>query len=162
MEQNIQPKFSAFEISDLWERLAVMTPGAHGTYDYGTGEEYTALEVHLVSYIADHPNYTSSEIARDWNRTRGAISQIIQKLRKNGLVFGKPDPNNAKRILLFLTPKGKLLDAKHRETDESVWKGFLESLRAQYSQQQIDQTFTVLQSLYACMHAQFDTIEKDG
>lgn len=143
--------FTLYEIADLWERLATMTPGAHGGADYGTGEVYTALEAHLVSYIADHPNCTSSEIAKDWNRTRGAISQIIQKLRRCGLVEGRADPQNKKRVFLYLTPKGKLLDAKHRETDSEFWRGALKTLGETFSQEEIESTFRILGSLYQIM-----------
>lgn len=153
------PQFSLYEISDLWERLATMTPGAHGALDYGTGEQYTALEAHLVSYIADHPNCASSEIAKEWNRTRGAVSQVIQKLRKRGLIAEKADPKNKKRYFLYLTPKGKMLDAKHREVDTEFWTHVLDGLKEKYSGEEIDKTFCILQSLYQIMSFPADSNE---
>lgn len=152
-------KFSIYEISDLWEHLVMLTPAAHGVSDYGTGELYTALEVHLVSYIADHPNCTCSEIARDWNRTKGAISQIIKKLQNKDLIDGKPDPKNAKRIFLFLTPKGKYLDAKHRENDAGFWEDAFEKLEKEFSREEVDNAFSVMNSLYKIMA---EPIKKDG
>lgn len=143
--------FTLYEIADLWERLATMTPGTHNVRDYGTGEEYTALEVHLVSYIADHPNCTNGELAKDWNRTRGAISQTIQKLRRCGLVEGRTDPQNRKQVFLYLTPKGKLLDAKHREMDSSFWRSILDALGAEFSEEEIERTFRILDRLYRFM-----------
>lgn len=142
---------NVYEISDLWEHLVMLTPAAHGASDYGTGEMYTALEVHLVSHIADHPNCTCSEIARDWSRTKGAISQVIKKLQKKGLIDGKPDPKNAKRIFLYLTPKGKYLDAKHRETDIAFWEETFEKLQKEFSAEMVDNAFVVMESLHRIM-----------
>lgn len=148
-----EQQFTLYEIADLWERLATMTPGTHGTMDYGTGEQYTALEAHLVSYIADHPNCTSSDIAKAWDRTRGAISQTIQKLKSRGLIDGRADPENKKRIFLYLTPKGKLLDAKHREGDSDFWRSMLDNLEQTFSPQEVDKAFAVLDQLYRAMLA---------
>lgn len=141
---NTDGSLNLYEISDILHRVSMITLNSYGNRDYGTGEQYTSTEVHLVSYIANHPNCTAVEIAREWGRTRSAVSQMIKKLRNNGLIIESSDDNHGKKVLLRLTPKGKMLDAAHCHIDMQYWSDMIGELENHFSDEEISTTFKLL------------------
>lgn len=131
-------------MSEIMEQASIQTLSENRAHDYGTGEKYTAVEVHTLGYIADHPGCTATEIAEEWLKTKGAVSQILKKLRNAEMIDSTVDANDAKRALLRLTPKGKLLDAMHRRFDEYYWEHALEKFAKQHTQQEISDAFYLL------------------
>lgn len=138
-------RFDMYEISDILQHNAVLTMSDSIGKDYGTGKNYTPVEVHTVSYIGDHPGCTSTEIAYDWGKTKGAVSQIIKKLRSYELVVAYRDPTDEKRVLLTLTESGKELDQCHRIHDKKAMALIFKSLKETFTEEQIDDAFYVLQ-----------------
>ncbi len=107
-----------YEYSDVIYRYTqLVATGLQSQQDYGTGELYTSLEVHTVTLIEENPGITASEIAEHNYRTKGAISQILNKLEEKGLIRREKDPNNARRTLLYVTVSGLELSRKHKEYD---------------------------------------------
>ncbi len=47
--------------------------------------------------------------------TKGAVSQIIMKLQKKGMIVKDSDPRNLSRLVLRLTPKGETAYAGHEK-----------------------------------------------
>lgn len=153
MEKPESRMISVYEMSDILEHAAVVMLGSNGPRnDYGSGELYSSIEAHTIGYIADHPDCTVTEIAKSWFKTKGAVSQMLKRLRAAGLVERRSDPRDEKRVLLRLTPKGKMLDAKHRQYDEVYFRKALELLEREYTHQQISQAFLVLKTW--CGYAQ--------
>lgn len=147
MENEESRMISVYEMSDILEHAAVVMLGSNGPRnDYGIGEQYSSIEAHTIGYIADHPDCTVTEIAKSWFKTKGAVSQMLKRLRASGLVERRTDPRDEKRVLLRLTPKGKLLDAKHRQYDEVYFRKAVELLGNKYTNQQISQAFLVLKT----------------
>ena len=108
-----------YEYSDVIYRYTqLVASGVQSQQDYGTGELYTSLEVHTVTLIEENPGITASEIAEHNYRTKGAISQILNKLEEKGLIRREKDPNNARRTLLYVTVSGLELSRKHKEYDK--------------------------------------------
>lgn len=85
--------------------------------DYGTGELITMVEVHTLTSIAKNEGITISELAKINNRTKGAISQLIKKLEKRGLIFKNKKENNGKNVHLFLTERGRVTSLSHEAYD---------------------------------------------
>ena len=71
--------------------------------DYGTGEKVNMLSVHIMSDIEEHPGITVTELAQEWVRTKGAISQVIKNLDENGYIIKKKEGSNQKNIHLYPT-----------------------------------------------------------
>ena len=115
-------------------------------HDYGTGEAYTSVEVHTLKHIADHHGITVTELARDYGKTKGAVSQILKKVESKGLVYREVDPENDNRYHLFLTDKGKELDEAHRRYDEVGFGESMDVVREQFSEDEINTTFRVLEA----------------
>jgi len=87
---------------------------------YGLNEKLYPAEIHSVMTIGNHENVHVSELARYLGITRGAASQMIVKLEKKGLIEKTVDPENATRILLALTNKGKVAYYGHEQFHEEM------------------------------------------
>lgn len=138
-------KYDSYKMSTIVELM-----NAHNTFtearDFGTGEKYHTVEIHIMSYIADNPGITVTELACDWNRTKGAISQIIKKLETKDLIFRQKDRGNNKNVYLYVTEKGKILDEAHKKYDNKNYKDFLNELQKHYSEKKIQELFEMLET----------------
>lgn len=85
---------------------------------FGVPELLHASEIHMVMHINDNPGIHMSELARIAGVTRGAVSQVVAKLEKKGLVTKAEDPENSLKTVPVLTNKGKVAyyaHARHHE-----------------------------------------------
>jgi DNA-binding MarR family transcriptional regulator len=76
-------------------------------------------EIHMVRFIKENENLHLSAIARNLGVTRGAVSQMIMRLEKKGVVIKDSDPNNSRKIVLRLTPKGEMAYQGHKRNHDS-------------------------------------------
>ena len=120
--------------------------GDRMTLNYGTDVKIHGSEIHLLCHIKRNPGSHISGIARELNVTRGAISQIVAKLEKKGLVVKDESPESKKILLLKTTEKGekaykghqllhsefnsRLLDimSGHDENETKIIEGFVKDL----------------------------------
>lgn len=137
--------YTLFEMSDIIERIAAVGVTSVAT-DYGTGEKYNPVEVHTLSHIAEHPGISVSEIARDWGKTKGAVSQMIRKLSLQGLVCKKKMDGNDKVTCLYVTEKGAELDKLHKIYDTSNYERFLKVLGERVTQEELMTAFKVMEN----------------
>lgn len=135
-----------YQLSDTIQRISVLTQSDSFAKDYGNGMKYTSIEVHTVSYIADHPGCISGEIAYSWGKSTSAVSQIISKLKGYGLIYIVKDKENQKKQLLYLTKKGSLLDQLHRQFDNEHLKPLLDYLLERFDEKQIETMIQVLEA----------------
>lgn len=151
-------QISVYEIADIMERVAAALLAGKKPHDYGTGKKYTPIEVHTTSYIGDHPGCTITEIAQNWQKTKSAVSQVVKKLKQEELVRSQVNPKDEKQVMLYLTPEGKLLDARHRAFDEESWKKALKELKKNYSDEEINTTFLVLRDWLQVKDVNYDDV----
>ena len=113
--------------------------------DYGTGETINMVEVHILTVIEENPGITVTNVALEWNRTKGAVSQIIAKLEKRGLVMRKKETGNAKNVHLYVTDKGEHLSKAHKEYDikELTWAD--NTLHKSFTAEEINLFYKVMQ-----------------
>lgn len=143
---NKQPSFSAYEFADLCYHFATLFKNnATLQSDYGTGDVYTSLEVHTVSRIEDNPGITVTEIAEQTGRTKGAVSQILTKLESKGLVRREKDPQNPRRVCLYVTPDGLALSRLHKQYDEDNTRMLLDRWIALYGYDAVEKHFLIMQ-----------------
>ena len=114
-------------------------------HDYGTGEIINMVEVHTLTVIEENPGITVTEVALEWNRTKGAVSQIIAKLEKRSLIIRKKEDGNAKNVHLYVTERGELLSKAHKAYDikELTWANKI--LRNSFTTEEIDVFYKVMQ-----------------
>ncbi|BBO90452.1 transcriptional regulator [Desulfosarcina ovata subsp. ovata] len=77
-------------------------------------------EIHMVMLIGDNPGVHGAELARMAGVTRGAISQIVAKLEKKGLVRKAEEPGNSLKKVPVLTNKGKVAYYAHEQYHEEM------------------------------------------
>ncbi len=77
------------------------------------GETLYPAEVHMVSEIKENEGIHITGLADKLSVTIGAVSQILMKLEKKGLITKEKDIQNQSRFLLKLTPDGELIHINH-------------------------------------------------
>nr|MBN2277262.1 MarR family transcriptional regulator [candidate division Zixibacteria bacterium] len=99
---------------------------------YGLEEFLYPAEVHLITLIGPNPGLGVTDLAKRGGVTRGAISQMAQKLVNKGLITKKQDPGSGTRVIFELTNKGKIAFYSHQRMHDDVDRellAFVESLR---------------------------------
>ena len=112
--------------------------------DYGTGECMHTVEVHILSWVASNPGISPVQVAIDWNRTKGAVSQIIKKLEEKGLLI-RDREEGRKSIRLYVTEKGARLDQAHRAYDTQNYVEFLKLMGKRFSSEEIQRSFEMME-----------------
>lgn len=85
--------------------------------DYGSGDKFTMIEVHILTEIYDSSGITVTELAEKWCRTTSAISQIVRRLMKWELINRVNNEKNGKVYNLTVTKKGEELVLLHKKYD---------------------------------------------
>ena len=111
--------------------------------DYGYGPPVTMVEAHTATKIDDQPGITVSQLAAHYNRTNSAMSQLVSKLEKKGLVVRKM-ASDLRNTHLYTTPVGKELCRVHRLYDCESTRKTRTAIGAYCSQEDIDTFFKVL------------------
>ena len=116
--------------------------------DYGYGPSVTMAEAHTLTKIDDQPGITVSQLAAHYSRTNGAMSQLVSKLEKKGLIMRKmvEDLRNAH---LYTTPIGKGLSRVHRLYDCESTRKTRENIGTSCTPEEIDTFFKVLREFTA-------------
>ena len=63
------------------------------------------VEVHTLTIMEENPGIIVTEVALEWNHTKGAVSQTITKLENRGLIVRNKAENNAKKYIYMLLKK---------------------------------------------------------
>lgn len=95
---------------------------------YGTEDELYMVEVHTLDLIGKHSTITMSEIAEITDRTKSAVSQMVDKLIKKDLALKYRNPNNYRELILELTSKGKVVYEHHDKLDEVEYSKHMRNL----------------------------------
>ena len=88
--------------------------------DIGNGVLLYPSEFHLIEAIGKNPEKNMTSIASRLGVTKGAISQMVKKLEKKGLVKKAHIPGNRKDITLELTDLGEEAFEWHKSLHESM------------------------------------------
>jgi len=123
----------ADEFSELLVRvLNKFTAQQKRPRSYGLDELLYPSEIHMIMVIGNTHAAGVTELAAKLGVTKGAVSQIVQKLANKGFIVKVPDPGNGTRIILQLTAKGRAAFEGHIKFHERMDKdlsSFLEGLK---------------------------------
>lgn len=95
---------------------------------YGTDDELYMVEVHTLNLIGDKEKTNTSELAEITNRTKSAVSQMVDKLIKKELAIKYRNPQNFRELIIELTPKGKIVYDYHKNLDKEEYGKYLTKL----------------------------------
>jgi DNA-binding MarR family transcriptional regulator len=98
---------------------------------YGIEEELYISEAHVIQAIGDCPEQGLIELADRTHRTKSAMSMMIRKLSKKGLVSKIRTEADNRKVALTLTEKGKIVYDYHQKLDavnyRSIYKRMCQS-----------------------------------
>ena len=114
-------KKASKDIEELFIRLVnkynalEKIPVSHGTKHY-----LYHSERHMLDKIGDNTGMNVTEFAAAAGVTKGAISQLVSKLEKKGIVRRYKKSTNDKEVFLELTKLGQEVHRKHKEVNEQA------------------------------------------
>lgn len=88
--------------------------------NYGTNVMITQVEIHTIEAIGNHDGISITELAANRQKTKGAVSQLIYKLVKKGLVEKTVSKTSDAQVSLYLTPLGKQAYEGHKKLHEQI------------------------------------------
>ena len=138
-------KLTIAEKADIIHRASSLYMASNIPIDYGTGQLYTPVEVHMLKYIADYPGKNVTELSIEWDKTKAAISLLLKKIEQKGLIYKKCPMGNMRKQCFFITSQGKELCEYHREYDTKVFGETLDMLKEVCTEEDIDICFEVLE-----------------
>lgn len=119
---------------------------------YGSAGKFTPSEIHLIDAIGLEEPTLMSELATKLNVTKGAITQLANKLENKGAIERSPHPTDKRAVLLSLTDIG----VNAYKEQEAVRANFYTLLASQMDSHEmaifekgIEITIEVLQNLLA-------------
>lgn len=136
--------YSIAEMADILHQASSLYMSSNIPTDYGTGDKYTSVEVHMLKYIIDHPGKTVTDLAKEWDKTKAAISQMMKKLEGKDLIMKKTAPDSYKKQLYYATSKGMELNEVHHNYDSVVFAQTIDLLKETCSEDEIMLCFHVL------------------
>jgi DNA-binding MarR family transcriptional regulator len=89
-------------------------------YDFGTGDCIYTSEMHTLVIIGDNIANNVNDISFEFGVTKGAVSQIVTKLRKKGLIDKNRNPDFYKEGILTLTERGRIAYEGHAKFHERM------------------------------------------
>lgn len=100
----------------------------HRAMDFGVGVLLYPSEIHMVSRVDGRDGVGVTDLADELGITKGAVSQLVSKLVRKGMVSKEPDPENRARVAIRTTEKGHLASVNHLEFHRRHDRAFLDYL----------------------------------
>lgn len=125
--------------------------------DYNTGEKFTQTEVHILEMIIEHPNISSTEIAKKLYKTKSSISQITKKLIEKGLLLKNKNANDLRSMDFLITEKGYFVHYSHKNYDNKMCE-ILKSKTEHFSEEDIDKILDFL-NIFSSYQIEFSPLD---
>ena len=117
----------------------------------------TMTEASTVEEIAEHPGVTAAQLCKKWDRTRGALSQLLKKLEKKGFICREKCEDNDRMQLLYPTVKGMQLHHMMEENEKKYHKELTGELLARgCTRKEIEAFYKVMSSYTDVLQARQD------
>jgi DNA-binding MarR family transcriptional regulator len=124
---------------------------------YGTDVPLHEAEIHMIKAVKEHEGAHVTGLAETLGVTKGAVSQLIMKLQRKGMVEKSADPGNLSRLVLRLTPKGEIAYVCHEKLHQEFNALVDEALQGASRE-----NLAFLAGFLKTMERRIDDFEKDG
>jgi DNA-binding MarR family transcriptional regulator len=98
------------------------------------GSSHSLAEARVIFELGTRRSATATELGRAMDVDLGYLSRLVHALKRRGLLGGRRSPEDARRTVLTLTPKGlrtfQALDARSRKEIGAVLDGLSQGERA--------------------------------
>jgi DNA-binding MarR family transcriptional regulator len=81
---------------------------------FGTGKLLYMGEINTIDAVGKFPDINVTDLARELEVTKGAVSQMVKKLEKKGCLLVTKKPGNDKEVALNLTEVGRVAFEYHQ------------------------------------------------
>lgn len=95
---------------------------------YGSDDDLFMVEAHTINLIGDKTQTNISELSRLTNKTKGALSQMVDRLIKKDMLTKTKNPLDNREVIIQLTKKGKVVYDFHKELDKVNYRELLKGL----------------------------------
>ena len=85
-------------------------------------------EIHTVDAIGNNDGINVTTLAARLGVTKGAVSQMVAKLKKRGLVNKLKSVDNERDVILTLTAKGRRAYEAHKRYHLELYRDFLKQI----------------------------------
>ena len=85
------------------------------------GEGMTATQYHALRYIRLHNSPIAGELAEALQISNAAVTKLIDRLEKKGLVIRGSDPSDRRAMRLQLSAKGQKIATQLSETEQAYF-----------------------------------------
>ncbi|MUM78617.1 MarR family transcriptional regulator [Pseudodesulfovibrio sp. F-1] len=103
------------EFANLSETLNKFIAINKKPMDFGVGVLINPSEIHAVAKLCDHGPMSLTELAERSFVSKGAMSQLVARLEKKGLVYRETAPDNQSKQILYPTGIGIRAQKGHME-----------------------------------------------
>lgn len=107
------------------------------TRNYGTDVLISMAEIHIIQAVAKASGASVTDLAGILGITKGAVSQLLFKLEKKGLIVKHTDASNASRMNIVLTEKGEVANREHERIHQE-FDQIVKSILSNYSLEECD------------------------
>lgn len=99
--------------------------------------ELTSAQGHIMGYLAHcQQPPCARDIEQDFHLSHPTVSGLLARLEKKEFITQQPDPQDKRRKLIYIMPKGKAcneaMDAVIADNDNRLLSGFSQEERCQF------------------------------
>lgn len=139
-------KYEIYEMADILHQAADLYQSSTIPIDYGTGEKYTSVEAHMLKYIIDHPGLTGTQLSKDWDKSKAAISKMMKKLEDKNLIRKETAYDSEKKQLYYATEKGIDVHNHHLIYDNKAFGVPYHKLVDIFGEEQVQMAFQIFET----------------
>lgn len=114
--------------------------------ELANSEKLYPSELHIIGAIGRNQANKVTELSYMFHITKGAVSQVVNKLHNKGFVTKQRNKDFGKEIILSLTPKGQEAFEIQNELHEKLKNEFIEYLST-FSPEQIDSFIQIMSKI---------------
>lgn len=104
---------------------------------YGTDVQLSSAEIFLMKIVQETPGCHITGAAEKTEVSKAAVSQMVQRLERKGIMQKKVSPENRSKYLLLLTPKGEIAHHEHMRIEKEGQEYILKIIQ-QYNTHNLD------------------------
>ena len=105
--------------------------------DFGVGFPLTQSEMHAVVVVCENEGMSLGELARMRGVTKGAMSQLVSRLVKKGLIVKEVAGHSASYVSLTLTELGRRAYEGHSRAHKAMGKTIDQELFSDMSEEEM-------------------------
>lgn len=89
---------------------------------FGCDIIFSHIDIHILTAVWRNPGITAQELTVKFSRSKGAISQILKRLEKEGMLIKKKSATNERSNNLFVTPMGQVACKNHELEEQQIFQ----------------------------------------